>query len=126
MKYADDLVLLAQEEPVLKNMLRLIAFGSCCGINMNVERTKVLRISRQPSPIQIIIDQKEKDNVQYLNYLGSMITNDESCTREIISRIAKATAAFSKKKNFFHQQNGIKFKEETSKVFHLENNFLWC
>jgi len=49
-KYADDLVLLAQEEPVLQNMLlRLIEFGSCYGINMNVGRTKVLRISRQPT-----------------------------------------------------------------------------
>jgi hypothetical protein len=33
------------------------------------------------------------------NYLGSMITNDARCTREIKSRIAMAKAAFKKKKN---------------------------
>ena len=36
-----------------------------------------------------------------------------------------AKAAFSKKK-IFHQQTGLKFKEETSKMLHLGNNFVWC
>jgi hypothetical protein len=26
----------------------------------------------------------------------------------------------------FHQQTGLKFKEETSKVLHLEHCFVWC
>jgi hypothetical protein len=26
----------------------------------------------------------------------------------------------------FHQQTGPKFKEETSKVLHLERSFVWC
>jgi hypothetical protein len=52
-------------------------------MGMNVEKTKVMRISRQPSPIQIMTDQKQLKNVEYLNYLGSMITNNVSCTKEI-------------------------------------------
>jgi hypothetical protein len=43
---------------------------------MNVEKTKVMRISRQPSLMKIMIDQKQLENVEYLNSLGSMITND--------------------------------------------------
>jgi hypothetical protein len=34
-------------------------------------------------------------------------------------------AAFNNKKTF-HQQTGLKFKEETSKVLHLERSFVWC
>ena len=34
--------------------------GRCYGMEMNVEKTKVLRIARQPSPIQIMIDQKHR------------------------------------------------------------------
>ena len=34
-------------------------------------------------------------------------------------------AAFNKN-NSFYQQIGLKFKEETSKIIHLEYNFLWC
>jgi hypothetical protein len=36
-----------------------------------------------------------------------------------------AKAAFNKKKAF-HQQIGLTFKEETSKVLHLEHSFVWC
>jgi hypothetical protein len=52
-------VLLAKEETVLQNMTdRLIGIGRCYGMEMNVEKTEVMGISRQPSPIQIMIDQK--------------------------------------------------------------------
>jgi hypothetical protein len=36
------------------------------------------------------------ENVEEFNYLGSMITNDARCTREIKARIAMAKAAFNK------------------------------
>jgi ABC-type cobalamin/Fe3+-siderophores transport system ATPase subunit len=52
-KYADKLVLLAKEKMVLQGMIdRLIEIQSCYGVEMNVEKTKVMRISRQPSPVQ--------------------------------------------------------------------------
>jgi hypothetical protein len=66
---------------------------------MNVEKTKVMRISRQPASIKIMIDQNQLENVEYFNYLGSMTTNDARCTRAIKSRIAMAKATFNKKKN---------------------------
>jgi hypothetical protein len=53
-----------------------------------------------------------------------MIANDERCTHEIKSEIATAKAAFNKTKTF-HQQIGLKFKEETSKMLHFEHNFVW-
>ena len=40
---------------------------------MNVEKPKVIRMSWQPSPIQIMIDQKQLENVEYFSYLGTMI-----------------------------------------------------
>jgi hypothetical protein len=58
-KYADDLVLLAKVEKVLQDMIdKLIEIGRCYGMEMNVEKTKVMRISRQPLPVKIIMDQK--------------------------------------------------------------------
>ena len=67
------------------------------GMKMNVEKTKVMRISRQPSPVTITIDQKQLENVKCFKYLGSMLTDDGGCTCEIKSRIAMAKAAFNKK-----------------------------
>jgi hypothetical protein len=44
-KYADDLVLLAKEEKVLQDMIdKLIEIGRCYGMEINVEKTKVMRI----------------------------------------------------------------------------------
>ena len=102
MKYADDLVLIAKEETVLQGMIdKLIEIGGCYGMETNVETTKVMRISRWPSPVTIMIDQKQLENVECFKYLGSMLTNDGRCTRKIKSRIAMAKAAFSKKKTLF-------------------------
>ena len=52
---------------------------------MNVEKAKVMRISRQPSPVTIMIEQKQLDNVECFKYLGSILTNDGRCTCEIKS-----------------------------------------
>jgi hypothetical protein len=47
-KYADDLVLLSKTEAMLQGMTeRQIEIGRCYGMEMNMEKTKVMRISRQ-------------------------------------------------------------------------------
>jgi len=124
-KYADDLMLMAKEDTVLQGMIdKLIKIGRCYGMEMNVEKTKVTRISRQPFPVKIMIDQKQLENVECLKYLGSILTNDGRCTCEIISRIAMTKSAFNKKT--FYQQIGLKLEEKTSKMLHLEHGFVWC
>jgi hypothetical protein len=52
-------------------------------MEMNVEKTKAKRISREPSPEEIMVDQKQLKNVEYFNYLGSMIRNDATYTCDI-------------------------------------------
>jgi len=96
MKYAVDLVLLAKEETVDKS-----SEIRCCGMEMNVEKMKVRRISLQLPTVRIIVDQKEVENVDYFSYLDSLITNDARYTCEIKCRIAMAKAAVNKKKALF-------------------------
>jgi len=64
---------------------------------MRKKKAKVMRISGQPSPVQIMTDQNQPENVKYFNYLRSTITNDARCTCEIKSRISIAKATFTKK-----------------------------
>jgi hypothetical protein len=87
------------------------------GILLNVERTKVMRISRQPYPIKIMIDQKQLENVEYFNYLCSMLTNDARCTREIKYRIAMAKAAFNKKKTLFTSKLHLNLRNKLVKCY---------
>jgi hypothetical protein len=84
---------------------------------MNVEKTKVMRIPRQPSPMKTMLDQKQLENVEYFNYLGSMKTNDARCTREIKSRIAMAKAAFNKKKNLFTSKLDLNLRKKLVKCY---------
>jgi len=117
-KYADDLVLMAKEETVLQGMIdKLIETGICYGMEMDVEKTKVMRISRQPSPVTIMIDQKQLENVKCFKYLCSMLTNDGRYTCEIRSRVAMAKGAFNKKKNLFTSTLDLNLRKKVVKCY---------
>jgi len=60
-----------------------------------------MRISRQPFPVKIMIDQKQLQNVKSFKYLGSILTNGGRCTCAIKCRIAMTKAAFNKKRTLF-------------------------
>ena len=64
--------------------------GNQCG------KTKVMRISRQPSQVHMLASQKQLKNVEYFKYLDNMITDDAICTHEVNCRIAMAKAALTK------------------------------
>jgi hypothetical protein len=55
--------------------------------------------------------------VEYLNYLGSMLTNDARGTCEIKSRIAMAKAAFSKKKTLFTSKLDLNVRKKLVKCY---------
>jgi len=56
---ADGLALMAKEQTELHGTIdRLIEIGRCSGMEMNVEKTKEIRILKQPSPVKIMIVQK--------------------------------------------------------------------
>jgi len=53
---------------LLQGMIgRLTEIGRYYGMEVNMEKTKAMRILRQPSPIQIMIDHKQPENVEYFN-----------------------------------------------------------
>jgi hypothetical protein len=117
-KHADDLVLLAKEEMVLQGMNdKPIEIVRCYGMEINVEKTKLMKISRQPFPLKLTIDQKQMENVEYFTYLGSILTNDGSCTCEIKYRIAMAKAAFNKKRTLFTSKMVLELRKKLVKCY---------
>ena len=123
---------------------KLIEIGGCYGMDMNVEKTKVMRISRQPFPVKIMIDQKQLENVESFRYLCSILTNDGICTCEIKCRITMAKAAFNKKALFTGTLN-LELRKKLVKCYiwsialygaklgrfgqyqkHLESFEMWC
>jgi hypothetical protein len=60
-------VLLAKEELVLQDMTdKLTEIGRCYGMEMNVEKTKGMRISTQSYSVKLVIHQKQLENVDFL------------------------------------------------------------
>ena len=94
-------------------------------MEMNVEKTKVMGISRQPSPVTIMIDQKQLENVESFKYLGSMLTKDGRYTCEIKSRIVMVKAAFNKKKKLFTSTLDLNLRKKQVKCY-IWNVVFWC
>jgi hypothetical protein len=57
------------------------------------------------------------ENVEYFNCLGSMITNDARCTREIKSWIPMTKAAFNKKQAPFTSKLDLNFRKKLVKCY---------
>jgi len=105
-----------------------------------------MRISRQPLPVKIIIDQKQLENVESFKYLCSILTNDGRCTCEIKCRISMAKAAFNKKRTLFISTLDLELRKKLVKCYiwsvalygaetwtlravdqkHLESFEMWC
>ena len=81
------------------------------------EKTKVMRILRQLSPVKITIDQKQLENVKCFKYLGSTLTDDGRCTCEIKSRIAMVKAAFNKKRNHFTSKLDLNLRKKLANCY---------
>ena len=64
-----------------------------------------------------MIDQKQLEKVECFKYLGSMLTNDGRCAREIKSRIAMAKAAFNKKKTHFTNKLDLNLRKKPIKCY---------
>ena len=141
------LFLMAKEKRVMQGMIdKLIEVGKWYGMEINVEKIKVMRISRQTSTVTIMINQTQLESVGCFKYLGSMLTNDGRCICEIKCRIAMAKAAFNKKKNLFTCTLDLELRMKPVKCYiwsialygaetwtlrvveqkHLESFEMWC
>jgi len=83
-------------------------------------KKKVMRISR-PSPVTIMIDQKQLENVECFKYLGSMLTSGVK-----LNPGQPWKKLHSTRKRLSLPANWTKFEEETSKILRLEHGFVWC
>jgi hypothetical protein len=66
------------------------------------------------------------ENMKYFDCLGSIITIDARCTREIKSRITMAKAAFNQKKTLFASKLDLNIWKKLQETLHYEYSFVWC
>jgi hypothetical protein len=96
---------------------KLIEIGRSYGMEMSVEKTRVIGISRQPFPVNLTIDQKQLENVESIKSLGSLLTNDGRCTYEIKSKVAMEKAVFNKKRAVFTIKIDLELRKKLVKCY---------
>ena len=103
-QYADDTVWVASTEARLQLLLnKVLTSSKKFELILNAKKTKVLVVSKQsPEPtINIMASNVKIEQVHHFNYLGSWITSDSRCEKEIKRRITLAKASFNNMKNIF-------------------------
>ena len=95
---------------------KLAEVRRCFGMEMNVEKTKIMRISTQSSPVQIMMD-KKVENVEYFNCSGSMMTCDARRTPKIKCSIVMAKAALNKEKTLYISKLDLNLRREVGKCY---------
>lgn len=100
LRYADDTVIIADTAEGLQRLMSaLITEGDTLGMRVNVNKTKVMIISRTPGlQANIHVYNQPIEQVTQFKYLGCWITNDLNPEVEIRARIEMARAAFLRMK----------------------------
>ena len=79
---------------------------------MYFDKSQVMRVSRSNESLQIKVNNRELKEVDHLRYLGSVLTRDGYCTREIKMRIAIAKEAFNRKLLLLTSKLNIELKKK--------------
>ena len=99
--YADDKAVVSNSQKSLQYLMdNLNRVTKDYGMRINVKKTKVMCISRKGiTKMKIYIDGKLIDQVTQFRYLGSLITEDGYCEKEIRSKIGMAKKIFQARRN---------------------------
>ena len=84
---------------------KLTETGICYGIEMDVDKAKVMRFSRQTFTVLIMIDQTQLQNVEYLNYFGRMMPMMQDVHVKLNSGFPwRSSIQQEEEEDSFHQQ----------------------
>ena len=113
-RYADDTALLAESEVGLQRVIdKLDRVGINYGLRINTKKTKVMVMSKAKvgPKINITIRGEALQQVSDFSYLGSLISSDGRCEKEVKKRIVLAKQAFVNLKEFFKSGVNLSLKK---------------
>ena len=99
LRYADDTVLLAEDEKSLQDIVTAVKEESeKYGLMMNIKKTKVMVLThkKEVPKAEIKINGETVEQVPSFTYLGQLITEDGRNEKEVKRRIALSKISFSK------------------------------
>lgn len=101
LRYADDIVLLASSLTELQDLLnRVVTAGSKYNMHINAAKTKVMSLNKEP--ITVTVEGKVLEQVHEFTYLGSRITDDATCFKDLQVKLAVGLAVLQRFKQVWH------------------------
>ena len=97
LRFADDIALMAESEADLQTLVDLVHTTSKqFGLTINIGKTEVQVINKEPKPVSISIQGKTLNQVQSFTYLGGVINDDATSSHDIKRRIGLAMGGMQK------------------------------
>ena len=115
--YADDIAIIAPSACVPQEALMILQEeANLVGMQISWPKTKLKAITHIPTNhLPLKICNTEVLFVDSFTYIGSLITNDDSSSRDITSRIAKAASAMYRLSNPLFRKHRISIQTKTNK-----------
>lgn len=106
LRYADDTAILADNIEDLQAIINAInAKGKEFGLNININKTKLMIVSRQPHDnADLYIDNNQIERVNKFKYLGTTLNDRWDNDEEVKIRIATARSTFIKFSTYLLRQ----------------------
>ena len=83
-RFADNTAIIVKTQEELQDMVnRLVATGRKYGMEINIDKSQVMRVSKSNESLQIKVNSRELKQVDHFKYLGSVLTRDGYCRKEI-------------------------------------------
>jgi hypothetical protein len=82
-RFANHTAIIAKTQEELQDMNRLVDTRIKYGMEINIDKSQVVRVSRSNQSLQIKVNIKKLKEVDHFKYLGGVLTRDGYCTREI-------------------------------------------
>ena len=73
-------------------------------MQFNIDKSQEMRVSRINESLRITVGNRELKEVDHFKYLGSVLTRDGCCTREIKMKTAMTKDTFNRKNITLNKQ----------------------
>ena len=122
LRFADDIILFAECEEKLKDMLEgLNNEGKRDGMKLNKKKTKIMcnEVARSRLRTRVKIDGEELEEVIEYKYLGRLVTSGNEISKEIGQRITSGWRRFGEYSYFLKDRDPYLPEEKNHRYRHL-------
>lgn len=116
LQYADDCAIIAHTpEDLQASLTNVTRIYTALGLKININKTEIVaQRGVIEEPITFQLNEEEIKQVDTFNYLGGIVTENNSLDKEICFRINKASVSFGKLRPRVFENNNLKLKTKIS------------